>query len=68
MLVDYYSRWVDVSEMVGGTRTQHVIDVIYKFIANFRISRIIRSDIGSQFVNSLFAAFVKRLGIEHFKS
>ena len=68
VLVDYYSKWVDVSEMVGGTKTQQVIDVIYKFIANFGIPRIIRSDNGPQFVNSLFAAFVKQLGIEHVTS
>lgn len=68
VIVDYYTKWVDVAELIGDTKTERVVQALYRFFSNFGIAKVIRSDNGPQFSSHEFSRFATKLGIEHLTS
>jgi hypothetical protein len=64
VLVDYYSRWVEVKFMTTTT-TAKIVDWLGDVFQVHGLPMSIRSDSGSQFTANEFADFCDRLGIHH---
>ena len=67
VLVDYYSRWVDVTIM-KSTTTDKVIQSLKSTFATHGVPSSIRTDNGPQFVSGEFREFLKEHGIFHSKT
>ena len=67
LMVDYYSRWIEVSKL-KGTTTQEVIKHTSSIFARHGIPEIVVSDNGPQFSAELYATFAKDYGFEHVTS
>ena len=67
ILVDYYSKYIEVDELKNLTSTC-VIDKLKSQFSRHGIPEKLRSDCGSQFTSRDFALFCHEYGIEHTKS
>lgn len=67
VVVDYYSKWVEV-ELMQEVKTSQVIDMFQKLFNREGIPKHIVSDNGSQFTSREFARFLEERGIRHQKT
>ena len=65
VLVDYYSKFIEVDELSYTTTTSCVIQALRAQFCRHGIPRILRSDNGPQFSSFEFAEFCKQYDIEH---
>jgi len=65
VLVDAYSKWVDVYPMGKDTTAMRTVDHLLTFLATFGIPKCIVSDNGPQFTSAVFGKFCKENGIVH---
>ena len=64
VLVDYYSKFVEVDEL-KATTTGEVIQVLQAQFCRHGIPRVLRSDNGPQFSSREFATFCKAYQVQH---
>jgi hypothetical protein len=64
ILVDSYSRWIEVAVMSSTTASQ-TIEVLRSWFARFGIPKELVSDNGPQFTSELFAEFLRCNGVKH---
>lgn len=67
VIVDYYSRWIEVAHM-KSTTTQAVIEVVKSIFSRFGIPEVVVSDNGPQFSSRDFLQFSKDYGFIHLTS
>ena len=67
VVVDYYSRYYEVSVM-RSTTTPRVIMALREIFARFRNPYSLKTDNGPQFVSKEFEEFLPECGIEHRRS
>lgn len=65
LLVDAYSKWVEVYPLGKDASALRTIDCLLTFISTFGIPHCIVSDNGPQFTSAVFADFCKEHGITH---
>ena len=65
ILVDAYSKWLEVFEMGRDSTTSRTISCLTEVISRFGIPQIIVSDNGPQFTSSEFESFCVQNGIHH---
>ena len=65
ILVDAYSKWLEVFEMGRDSTTSRTISCLTEVISRFGIPQIIVSDNGPQFTSSEFESFCAQNGIHH---
>ena len=65
VLVDAFSKWIDVFELGSSATTTKSIYHLLRFIANFGLPRVLVTDNGPQFVSHEFREFCRQNGIEH---
>ena len=67
--IDYFTKWVEVEPLAKITQ-QNVKNFILKsIICRFRVPRVLVSDNGRQFDNTLFRNFCEQFGIKnHYSS
>lgn len=68
IVVDAYSKWLEVYKLGKDSSSTHVIQYIRESIARYGISDTIVSDNGPQFVSKEFKEFCKENGIRYTKS
>ena len=64
VVVDAYSKWIDVVRM-SSTTTEMTINAMRRLFAQHGIPSEIVSDNGPQFISSDFKTFLKRNGVKH---
>ena len=64
LLVDYYSKYIDVEEISQETTTA-VVDALKRVFSGHGIPSILRSDNGPQFTSREFKQFCESYGIQH---
>jgi len=67
LVVDYYSRWIEVAKLNKLT-SQEVIDHTRSMFARHGIPEIVVSDNGPQYSADLYAKFAEEYGFEHITS
>ena len=67
--IDYFTKWVE-AELLAKITQQNVKNFIWKnIVCKFRVPRVLISDNGQQFDNTLFRDFCKYFGIQnHYSS
>ena len=65
VVVDYFSRFIEILKMSSDTTTANVISKLKAIFARFGIPNEIVSDNGPQFSSSQFAEFMKTCGTMH---
>ena len=65
LIVDAYSKWVDVYNMGKSTTTTRTIECLSRFISFCGIPSTLVSDNGPQFTSSEFSRFCQVHGIRH---
>eukprot|EP00117_Sycon_ciliatum_P011888 scpid44158/ scgid13167/ Uncharacterized protein K02A2.6 len=65
VVVDAYSKWVEVFDMGRDSTTSKTISCLMKLISHFGIPKFIVSDNGPQFTSHEFASFCSQNGIIH---
>ncbi|XP_022816983.1 uncharacterized protein K02A2.6-like [Spodoptera litura] len=68
VVVDAYSKWVEVYNMKCNTSTSATIDKLYEFMSRFGIPHTLVSDNGTSFKSHDFEAFCRVNGISHVTS
>ena len=64
VVVDYYSRFLEVAILKSTTSTK-IIEAITPMFARFGVQFSLRTDNGPQFVSEEFQSFLKARGVEH---
>ena len=64
MLVDYFSRFVEVA-ILKSTTSVKIIEAISPMSARFGVPFYLRTDNGPQCVSGEFEAFLRLHGVEH---
>ena len=64
IVIDSYSKWIEVHEM-SGTTTGATIDKLRYMFASYGLPEEPVSDNGPQFVSEEFDMFLKKNGIKH---
>ena len=64
VVVDYYSRWIEIEHLRATTSAQ-VINHMKSLFARWDIPEEVRSDGGPQFVSAEFADFARQYGFAH---
>ena len=67
MVIDYYSRFLEVAILKSTTCTK-IIEVITLMFARFGVLFSLRTDNGSQFVSKEFESFLQAHGVEHHRT
>lgn len=67
VVVDYYSRWIEV-KLLATTTTIAVVGKFKQISSAHGIADVIQSDNAPQFASGDFAAFAKAYGFEHLTS
>ena len=65
LLIDAYSKWIEVFELGNSATTTKTVNCLLRFIATHGIPRLIVSDNGPQFTSKEFSVFCKQNGISH---
>ena len=65
IVVDSYSKWIEVMDMKNNTRAPSVIREFQKFFTRFGIPKILVSDNAPQLVGHEFTNFCAKNGIQH---
>ena len=67
--IDYFTKWVEAEPLAGITQ-QNVKNFVWKnILCKFGVPRVLVSDNGRQFDNSLFRDFCEHFGIQnHYSS
>lgn len=65
IIVDAYSKWVEVYDVTSGYSSKVVIDKLCEVMARFGLFQCICSDNGSSFTSTEFSDFCKMNGIQH---
>ena len=67
--IDYFTKWVEAEPLAGITQ-QNVKNFVWKnILCRFGVPRVLISDNGRQFDNSLFKDFCEHFGIQnHYSS
>ena len=65
VIVDAFSKWVDVFHMGSSTTTARTIQCLLRFMSTYGIPLMLVSDNGPQFVSAEFDSFCKQNGIRH---
>ena len=61
--IDYFTKWVEAKPLAGITQ-QNVKNFVWKnIVCRFGVPRVLISDIGRQFDNTLFRDFCKHFRI-----
>ncbi|XP_045537055.1 uncharacterized protein K02A2.6-like [Papilio machaon] len=68
VVVDAYTKWVEVYDMCTSTGSSAVIERLHEYIARFGLPKTIVSDNGTAFVSQEFSSFCVRNGISHLTS
>ncbi|XP_063365871.1 uncharacterized protein K02A2.6-like [Cydia amplana] len=68
IVVDAYSKWVEVYDMGSSTSSISVIDKLCDFFSRFGLPAVIVSDNGASFCSHEFTAFCNLNGIQHMTS
>ena len=68
LVVDYFSRYVEVSPLLTSQKSSEAIRALKSIFARHGIPEILRSDNGSQFASSQFDQFSKEFGFTHITS
>lgn len=68
VVVDAYTKWVEVYNMKGGTSTTATIGKLYEFMSRFGIPHTLVSDNGTAFTSHEFEVFCRSNGISHVTS
>ena len=67
--IDYFTKWVEVEALATITEKNIRSFVSRNIICRYRIPRVLVSDNGKQFDNSVFRDFFSELGIKnHYSS
>ena len=64
LLVDYYSRYVEIAKLSGTTATE----IINHIFARHGIPEVLISDNGPQYTSSTFSQFSRDYGFSHYTS
>ncbi|KAL9971363.1 hypothetical protein ACROYT_G023876, partial [Oculina patagonica] len=67
VVVDYFSRFVEVAILKSTTSTK-IIEAISPMFARFGVPFSLRTDNGPQFVSAEFESFLQTQGVEHRKT
>ena len=67
VLIDYYSKWVEV-ELVDQVTTVNIIKMLTRVFAREGYSEYLVSDNGKQFTSKNFEVFLGQIGTEHIKT
>ncbi|XP_014361064.2 uncharacterized protein K02A2.6-like [Papilio machaon] len=65
VVVDAYTKWVEVYDMNANSNSNAVIERLHDFIARFGLPKTIVSDNGTSFCSQLFLNFCAGNGITH---
>ncbi|XP_065188042.1 uncharacterized protein K02A2.6-like [Sycon ciliatum] len=68
VIVDAFSKWIDVYELGSSATTTKTVNCLLRFISTFGIPRVLVSDNGPQFASGEFAAFCAQNGIKHHRT
>jgi len=68
IVIDYYSRYVEVAAMTKTTRSSEVIRALKSIFARHGIPEQVRSDNGPQYDSAEFSHFAKEWGFKHVTS
>ena len=64
VIIDYYSRWIEIDILKSVTSTMIIASLEQMFLTH-GLPYVITSDNGPQFVSSQFKEFCERNGINH---
>ncbi|XP_015112270.1 uncharacterized protein K02A2.6-like [Diachasma alloeum] len=67
VIVDAYSKWIDVREMVNIT-SESTIDIFEDYFTTWGIPVVLVTDNGSSFTSKEFEDFTKYYGVEHIRT
>ena len=65
VLVDAFSKWIDVFELGQSVTTVRTINHLLRFISIFDLSSVLVTDNGLQFMSNEFRELCLQNGIEH---
>jgi len=68
IVIDYYSRYVEVAAMTKTTTSSEVIRALKSIFARHGIPEQVRSDNGPQYDSAEFSLFAKEWGFKHVTS
>ncbi|XP_028163909.1 uncharacterized protein K02A2.6-like [Ostrinia furnacalis] len=68
VIVDAYTKWVDIYDMTTSTTSRNVVKNMYDFMSKYGLPHTIVSDNGTAFTSSEFQTFCAINGIEHLTS
>lgn len=68
VIVDAYTKWVEVHNMKAGATSTFVIECLYEFMSRFGLPHSLVSDNGTAFTSLEFEAFCNLNGISHVTS
>ena len=68
IVIDYFSRYVEVAAMTKTTKSSEVIRVLNSIFARHGIPEQLRSDNGPQYDSAEFSHFAKQWGFKHVTS
>lgn len=67
LIIDAFSKWVDVKEMKNIT-SESTIDVFREYFSTWRLPSKLMTDNGPSFCSELFETFLKQNGVYHVKT
>lgn len=65
LLVDYYSKFVEVEKLSGNTTSTKIINIMKSIFARFGVPQILVTDGGPQYTSENFKAFSEQWGFKH---
>ena len=68
VLVDAYSKWIDVFELGHSATATQTVNCLLRFISTFGLPKVIVTDNGPQFVSHEFALFCQQNAIHHHRT
>ena len=68
IVIDYYSRYVEVAAMTKNTKSSEIIRALKSIFAPHGIPEQVRSDNGPQYDSAEFSHFAKQWGFKHVTS
>ena len=68
IVIDYYSRYVEVAAMTKTTKSSEIIRALNSIFARHGILEQVRSDSGPQYDSAEFSHFAKQWGFKHVTS
>lgn len=68
LIIDSYSKWLEVEKMSNGTDCGKVLKILVEFFARYGLPDVVVSDNGPPFNSITFGNFLERQGIQVMKS